>query len=73
MHYKDTLVQLRLFMNDRYEIPSTIKMMNMTVVLPNFLTFIIIYSPLLILNSQEKLNSLDFLSTIPIKFAYKRW
>ena len=69
MHYKDTLVQLRLFMNDRYEIPSTIKMMNMTVVLPNFLTFIIIYSPLLILNSQEKLNSIGFLSTIPIEFV----
>ena len=69
MYYKDTLVQLRLFMNDRYEIPSTIKMMNMTVVLPNFLTFIIIYSPLLILNSQEKLNSIGFLSTIPIEFV----
>ena len=69
MYYKDTLVQLRLFMNDRYEIPSTIKMMNMTVVLPNFLTFIIIYSPLLILNSQEKLNSIGFLSTIQIEFV----
>ena len=73
MYYKDTLVQNKiLLMNDRYNIPSTIKDdEHDRRDAKHSHSHNNVYSPIPILNSQEKLNSMCFLSTIPIEFVIK--